>query len=61
MFSSLEDAEMALDKHEIDMQAKVLIRLPQDFVLPKDWEPGEVKVVDLRNRAAGRGQGGAFP
>ena len=46
MFSSLEEAEMALDKHEIDMQAKVLIRLPQDFVLPKDWEPGEVKVVD---------------
>ena len=35
---------MALDKHEIDMQAKVLIRLPKDFVLPKDWEPGEVKV-----------------
>ena len=46
MFSSLEEAEMALDKHEIDMQAKVLIRLPRDFVLPKDWEPGEVKVVD---------------
>ena len=46
VFSSLEEAEMALDKHEIDMQAKVLIRLPQDFVLPKDWEPGEVKVVD---------------
>ena len=46
VFSSLEEAEMALDKHEIDMQAKVLIRLPQDFVLPKDWEAGEVKVVD---------------
>ena len=46
VFSSLEEAEMALDRHEIDMQAKVLIRLPQDFVLPKDWEPGEVKVVD---------------
>ena len=46
VFSSLEEAEMALDKHEIDMQAKVLIRLPRDFVLPKDWEPGEVKVVD---------------
>lgn len=37
---------MALDKHEIDMQAKVLIRLPQDFVLPKDWEPGEVQAID---------------
>ena len=46
VFSSLEEAEMALDKHEIDMQAKVLIRLPQDFVLPKDWEPSELKVVD---------------
>ncbi len=28
------------------MQAKVLIRLPQDFVLPKDWEPGKVQVID---------------
>ena len=46
IFSSLEEAQMALDKHEIDMQAKVLIRLPQDFVLPKDWEPGEVQVID---------------
>ena len=24
----------------------MLIRLPQDFVLPKDWEPGEVQVID---------------
>ena len=46
VFSSLEEAEMALDKHEIDMQAKVLIRLPEDFVLPKGWEPSEVEVVD---------------
>ena len=46
VFSSLDEAQMALDRHEIDMQAKVLIRLPEDFVLPKDWEPGEVKVVD---------------
>ncbi|MBM6699673.1 DNA-directed RNA polymerase subunit beta' [Bifidobacterium pullorum subsp. saeculare] len=46
VFSSLAEAEMALDLHEIDMQAKVLIRLPQDFCLPTDWEPGEVKVVD---------------
>lgn len=37
---------MALDKHEIDMQAKVLIRLPEDFVLPKGWEPSEIEVVD---------------
>ena len=46
VFSSLEEAEMALDKHEIDMQAKVLIRLPEDFVLPKGWEPSEIGVVD---------------
>nr|WP_236022628.1 DNA-directed RNA polymerase subunit beta' [Bifidobacterium phasiani] len=46
VFSSLAEAQMALDLHEIDMQAKVLIRLPKDFVLPKDWEPGEVDVVD---------------
>ena len=46
VFSSLAEAEMALDKHEIDMQAKVLIRVPADFVLPKNWEPAELKVVD---------------
>lgn len=44
IFSSLAEAQMALDLHEIDMQSVVLIRLPQDFVLPKDWQPGEVKV-----------------
>ncbi len=48
VFSSLEEAEMALDRHEIDIQAKVLIRLPESFVLPKNWEPGEVKVLDPR-------------
>ena len=48
VFSSLEEAEMALARHEIDMQAKVLIRLPESFVLPKNWEPGEVKVLDPR-------------
>ena len=48
VFSSLEEAEMALDRHEIDMQAKVLIRLPESFVPPKNWEPGEVKVLDPR-------------
>nr|WP_217625434.1 DNA-directed RNA polymerase subunit beta' [Bifidobacterium colobi] len=49
VFSSLEEAEMALDRHEIDMQAKVLMRLPASFVLPKNWEPGEVKVLDPRD------------
>lgn len=46
IFSSRAEAEMALDKHEIDMQAKVLIRVGSDFVLPKNWEPSELKVVD---------------
>ncbi|PLS32057.1 RNA polymerase beta' subunit [Bifidobacterium margollesii] len=46
VFSSLDECRMALDLHEIDIQAKVLIRVPADFVLPKDWEPGEVEVVD---------------
>lgn len=46
IFSSLAEAQMALDKHEIDMQAKVLIRVPADFVLPKDWQPSDLKVVD---------------
>ena len=46
VFSSLAEAEMALDLHEIDMQAKVLIRMPASFTLPEGWEPGEVKVVD---------------
>ena len=31
------------------MQAKVLIRLPETFVLPKNWEPGEVKVLAPRD------------
>lgn len=44
IFSSLAEAQMALDLHEIDMQSVVLIRLPQGFVSPKDWQPGEVKV-----------------
>ncbi len=46
VFGSLEEARMALDRHDIDIQAKILLRMPADFVLPKDWEPGEVKVVD---------------
>ncbi|NMN01636.1 DNA-directed RNA polymerase subunit beta' [Bifidobacterium panos] len=50
IFSSLAEAEMALDLHEIDMQAKVLIRMPADFVLPEGWEPGEIKVVDPNGR-----------
>jgi DNA-directed RNA polymerase subunit beta' len=46
VFSSLEETIMAVDRGDIDTQAKVLIRLPKDFVLSKDWEPAELKVVD---------------
>ncbi|WP_300767046.1 DNA-directed RNA polymerase subunit beta' [uncultured Bifidobacterium sp.] len=46
VFSSMAEAAMALDRHEIDMQSKVLLRLPEDFILPTGWEPGELKVVD---------------
>ena len=46
VFGSLDEVIMALDKHDIDMQAKVLIRMPKDFVLPTGWEPGELKVTD---------------
>ena len=44
IFSSVEEARMALDRGQIDMQSKVLIRMGKDFVLPKDWEPGTLKV-----------------
>ena len=46
VFSSYAEAQMALDLHEIDMQAMVLIRMAKDFVLPAGWEPSEIKVVD---------------
>ena len=46
VFSSMAEARMALDLGEIDMQAKVLIRQPEGFVLPKNWQPGEVEIID---------------
>ncbi len=46
MFSTTDEARNGLDAHEITMNTKILLRMPKDFVLPKDWEPGEVKVVD---------------
>ncbi|MFT8987232.1 MAG: DNA-directed RNA polymerase subunit beta' [Bifidobacterium psychraerophilum] len=46
IFSTLAEAHMALDLGEIDMQSKVLIRVASDFVTPKNWEPGELKVID---------------
>ncbi|WP_455090555.1 DNA-directed RNA polymerase subunit beta' [Parascardovia denticolens] len=48
IFNSMEEARMALDLHEIDMQTRILLRMPSDFVLPKNWEPGEVEVLDPR-------------
>ena len=44
IFSSVEEARMALDRGQIGMQSKVLIRMDKDFVLPKGWEPGTLKV-----------------
>ncbi|MBO6020911.1 MAG: DNA-directed RNA polymerase subunit beta' [Aeriscardovia sp.] len=44
IFSSVEEARMALDRGEIGMQSKVLIRMDKDFVPPKGWKPGELKV-----------------
>lgn len=44
IFSSIEEARMALDRGEIGMQSKVLIRMDKDFVLPEGWEPGELEV-----------------
>ena len=44
IFSSVEEARMALDRGEIGMQSKVLIRMDKDFVPPKGWEPGSLKV-----------------
>lgn len=46
VFSSSEEARMALDRGEIDMSAKILIKMPEDFVLPTNWVPSEVRVVD---------------
>ncbi|MBO6006879.1 MAG: DNA-directed RNA polymerase subunit beta', partial [Aeriscardovia sp.] len=44
IFSSVEETRMALDRGEIGMQSKVLIRMDKDFVPPKGWEPGELQV-----------------
>ncbi|WP_418969715.1 DNA-directed RNA polymerase subunit beta' [Alloscardovia omnicolens] len=46
VFSSMAEARMALDLGEIDMQARILIRQPEDFVLPKNWQPSEVEIID---------------
>ena len=46
VFSSIEEARMALDAHEITMNTRILLRMPKDFVLPKGWKPSEVTVID---------------
>ncbi len=45
VFSSLAEALMAYDRDELDLQAKIQIRLPdvtppRDFTPPEGWEPG---------------------
>ncbi len=44
-FVNLSEATMAYDKHELDLQAKISIRLdkvvpPRGYPVPEDWEPG---------------------
>jgi DNA-directed RNA polymerase subunit beta' len=46
VLGSVDELRMAIDRHDVDVQAKVLVRLPHDFKLPENWEPGELKVVD---------------
>lgn len=46
VLGSADELRMAIDRHDVDVQAKVLVRLPHDFKLPENWEPGELKVVD---------------
>jgi DNA-directed RNA polymerase subunit beta' len=46
VLGSMDELQMAVDRHDVDLQAKVLVRLPKEFVLPTGWEPGELKVVD---------------
>ncbi len=48
VFSSLDVAQMARDQHEIDMQAKGLIRMPVDYPFINEQAPkGKLsKIVD---------------
>jgi DNA-directed RNA polymerase subunit beta' len=44
-FVNLSEAMMAYDKRELDLQAKISIRLdhvvpPKDYEVPEDWQPG---------------------
>src|SRR5246500_5032352 len=45
-FSNLSEAQMAYDKGELELQARILIRLanvvpPVDYTVPEDWKPGD--------------------
>ncbi len=45
-FSSMSEAQMAYDKGELDLQARIQIRLnnivpPEDYPVPEDWQPGQ--------------------
>jgi DNA-directed RNA polymerase subunit beta' len=41
VFGSAAEAIMAMDAHELDLQAKVTLRFPGDVVPPASWTPGE--------------------
>ena len=45
-FSTMSEAQMAYDKGELDLQARIQIRLtnvvpPEDYPVPEDWQPGQ--------------------
>src|SRR6266852_3271427 len=45
-FSTMSEAQMAYDKGELDLQARIQIRLtnvvpPEDYAVPEDWQPGQ--------------------
>jgi DNA-directed RNA polymerase subunit beta' len=45
-FSSLSEAQMAYDRHELDLQAQIEIRLrdvapPVGYAVPENWAPGQ--------------------
>ncbi|WP_084961908.1 DNA-directed RNA polymerase subunit beta' [Thermoactinospora rubra] len=46
VFGSVAEAQMAFDRRELDIQAKIQVRLkdvvpPRDWVAPEGWEPGD--------------------
>jgi DNA-directed RNA polymerase subunit beta' len=50
-FSSMSEAQMAYDKGELDLQARIQIRLnnvvpPEGHPVPEDWQPGQPLRMD---------------